>query len=261
MLNKKRKGLYGVTLAALVFVGAFNGSYRYNEVYAIEDYHSWSQMDERWADIPMGYSNMAASGCFVTSIAILAAHSGSVNPETFNPGVFAQAINGINGFTYGGAVASWSTVSAIIPDVNIVGLKYFQSSDKSGKADEIRSAMENGYYVICNVGNHWVFVENVTDDDVYMIDPAKDEVLMFDTYSNYNITEYEIITGKNPPSLFTAVGNDSVVTTAFTAAVTTETTTTETTTSETTTETTTTETTTSEATTETTTTETTTSET
>ncbi|MDE6848991.1 MAG: hypothetical protein K2J44_06555 [Ruminococcus sp.] len=55
MLNKKRKGLYGVTLAALVFVGAFNGSYRYNEVYAIEDYHSWSQMDERWADIPMGY--------------------------------------------------------------------------------------------------------------------------------------------------------------------------------------------------------------
>lgn len=266
MLNKKRKGLYGVTLAALVFAGAFNGSYRYNEVYAMEDYHSWSQMDERWADIPMGYSNMAESGCFVTSIAILAAHSGSVNPETFNPGVFAQAINGINGFTYGGAVASWSTVSAIIPDVNIVGLNYFQSSDQSGKADEIRSAMENGYYVICNVGNHWVFVENVADDDVYMIDPAKDEVLMFDTYSNYNITEYEIITGKNPPSLFTAGGNDSAVTTAFTADVTTETTTTETTTTETTTsktttETTTTETTTSETTTETTTTETTTSET
>lgn len=254
MLNKKRKGLYGVTLAVLVFVGTFNGSYGYNGAYAMEDYHSWSQMDERWADIPMGYSNMAESGCFVTSIAIMAAHSGSVNPETFNPGVFAQAINGINGFTYGGALASWSTVSAIIPDVNIVGLNYFQSSDKSGKAEEIRSAMENGYYVICNVGNHWVFVENVTGDDVYMIDPAKDEVLMFDSYSNYNITEYEIITGKNPPSLFTEENNDSAVTTAFT----TETTTTETTTSKTTTETTTTETTTSETTTETTTSETTT---
>ena len=159
MLNKKRKGLYGVTLAALVFVSAFNGSYRYiNEAYAMEDYHSWSQMDERWADIPMGSSNMADSGCFVTSIAIMAAHSGSVNPETFNPGVFAQAINGINGFDYYGSLASWSTVSVIIPDVKIVGVNRFSSYDESGKADEIRSAMEDGYYVICNVGNHWVFV-------------------------------------------------------------------------------------------------------
>ncbi|MDE5771207.1 MAG: hypothetical protein K2I06_06200, partial [Ruminococcus sp.] len=268
MLNKKRNGLSGITLAALVFIGSFNGSYRYSEVYAEEDYHSWSQMDERWADIPMGYSNMAVSGCFVTSIAILAAHSGSVNPESFNPGVFAQAINGINGFTYGGALASWSTVSAIIPDVKIQGVNYFKSSDKSGKADEIRSVMENGYYVICNVGNHWVFVENVTDDDVYMIDPAKDEILMFDTYSNYDITEYEVITGKNPPSLFTDISNDNVVTTDCATEITTETTTettttksiTETTTTETSTTETTTKTTTTESTTETTTTETTTTE-
>ncbi len=274
MLNKKRKGLSGITLAALVFIGSFNGSYRFNEVYATEDYHSWRQTDERWANIPMGYSNMAASGCFVTSIAILAAHSGSVNPETFNPAIFANAINGINGFTYEGAVASWSTISAVIPDVSVQGVNYFQSSDQSGKADEIRSVMENGYYVICNVGNHWVFVENVTGDDVYMIDPAKDEVLMFDTYSNFNITEYEVLTGKNPPSLFTAGSADGTeaVTTAFTTEMTTETTTMETTTTTTTKETTTentdtttesttestTETTTTETTTETTTTETTT---
>ncbi len=230
MLNKKRKGLSGIAVAALVFMSSFNGLYRCNNVYAVEDYHSWSQMDERWADIPMGYSNMAESGCFVTSIAILAAHSGAVNPESFNPGVFAQAINGINGFTYGGAVASWSTISAIVPDVSIMEVNYFQSSDQSGKADEIRSIMENGYYVICNVGNHWVFVENVTDDDVYMIDPAKDEVLMFDTYSNYNITEYEVVKGKNPPSLFADTSNSSDIDTAIVTDITIETTTDETTT-------------------------------
>lgn len=217
MLNKKRKGLSSIALAVLVVMGTLNSFYTPYNAYAGEDYHSWRQMDERWADIPMGYSNMGASGCLVTSIAIMAVHSGSENPDNFNPAVFATSLNGINAFTYGGAIANWSYVSAVIPDVEIHGVKSFQSYDQQGKADEIRSAMENGYYVICNVGNHWVFVEDIKGEDVYMIDPAKDDVLMFDSYNNYNISEYEILTGKNPPSLSSAVGSDSsAVTTAFT---------------------------------------------
>ena len=189
----------------------------------------------------------------------MAVHSGSVNPDSFNPAIFANALNGINGFTYGGSIASWSSVSAIIPDVQIMGVNEFNSNDQKGKADEIRSVMEDGYYVICNVGNHWVFVEDVTEDGVYMIDPAKDDVLMFDSYDNYNITEYEILKGKNPSSLSSATAETATaLTTAFTTTYETITTTTteETTTSETTTTTTTTEeTTTSETTTTTTTTE------
>lgn len=260
MLNKKRKGLSGIALAVLVFMGTFNGFYSPCNAYASEDYHTWRQTDERWADIPMGYSNVGASGCLVTSISIMAVHSGSVNPDSFNPAVFANALNGINGFTYGGSIASWSSVSAIIPDVQIMGVNQFNSSDQNGKADEIRSVMENGYYVICNVGNHWVFVEDVTENDVYMIDPAKDDVLMFSSYNNYNITEYEILKGKNPSSLSSASADKATaVTTAFTTTnETTETTTTtteETTTSETTSTTTTTEETTTSETTTTTTTE------
>ena len=265
MLNKKRKGLSGIALAVLVFMGTFNGLYSPYNAHASEDYHTWRQTDERWADIPMGYSNVGASGCLVTSISIMAVHSGSVNPDKFNPAIFVNALNGINGFTYGGGIASWSSVSAIIPDVQIMGVNRFNSSDQNDKADEIRSVMEDGYYVICNVGNHWVFVEDVTENDVYMIDPAKDDVLMFSSYNNYNITEYEILKGKNPSSLSSASAEKATaMTTAFTTTnetkkkTTTTTTTEKTTTSETTTTTTTTETTTSEITT---TTETTTSET
>ncbi|MDE5557725.1 MAG: dockerin type I repeat-containing protein [Ruminococcus sp.] len=267
MLNKKRKGLSGIALAVLVFMGTFNGFYSPYNAHASEDYRTWRQTDKRWSDIPMGYSNVGASGCLVTSISIMAAHSGSVNPDNFNPAVFVNALNGINGFTYGGSIASWSSVSAIIPDVHIMGVNKFTSSDQNGKADEIRSVMEDGYYVICNVGNHWVFVEDVTENDVYMIDPAKDDVLMFSSYNNYNITEYEILKGKNPSSLSSASANKATaVTTAFTTTnektkTTTTTTTQETTTSETTTTTTTEESTTSETTTTTTTEETTTFET
>lgn len=215
MLNEKRKGLSGIALATLVFMGTLNGLYRpsYN-VYASEDYHSWRQMDERWANIPIGNTTIGASGCLVTSIAIMAVHSGSANPDSFNPGLFASAINGINGFdAYGGL--KWSAVPAVVPDVQIVGVNQFQSYDEAGKAEEIRSAMENGYYVICYVGNHWVFVEDVSGNDVYMIDPAKDDVLMFDAYNNYNITQYEILTGKNLPSFSFEDQTTSAVTTSF----------------------------------------------
>lgn len=237
MLNKKRKGLSGIALATLVFMGTLNSFYRPDNVYASEDYHSWRQTDERWASFPIGNTTVGASGCLVTSIAIMAVHSGSVNPDNFNPAVFVSALNGINGFdAYGGL--KWTAVSAVVPDVEIIGVNNFRSYDKDGKAGEIRSAMEDGYHVICYVGNHWVFVEGVTENnDVYMIDPAKDDVLMFDSYNNYNITQYEILTGKNPPSLSFAGEKDlSAVTTAFTTETeTTTSTTTETTTTETTT--------------------------
>lgn len=247
MLNKKRKGLSGIALAALVFMGTFNGFCSSYNTYAGEEYRTWKQTDSRWADIPMGYSTVGVSGCLVTSISIMAVHSGSANPDSFNPAVFVNSLNGINAFTYGGSLASWSSVSAVIPDVEILDAKPFSSKSPEGKAEEIRSVMEEGYYVICNVGNHWVFVEDVTENDVYMIDPAKDDVLMFDSYNNYNITEYEILKGKNPSSLSSAAADKATaVTTAFTTETTETTTTTTTTTTE---ETTTTTTTTEEATT------------
>ncbi len=214
MFNKKRKGLLSIALSAILLMGTFNGIYKPYEVYAIEDYHSWRQTDERWASIPIGNTTIGASGCLVTSISIMAAHSGSVDTDNFNPGLFASALNGINGFDAYGSL-KWAAVNAVIPDVQIMGVKQFESYDETGKAEEIRSAMEDGYYVICYVGNHWVFVEDVCGNDVYMIDPAKDNVLLFDTYSNYNITQYEILTGQNEPS-FSANQITSAVTTSFT---------------------------------------------
>ncbi|MDE6679705.1 MAG: hypothetical protein K2K02_11755, partial [Ruminococcus sp.] len=214
MLNKKRKGLYNIALATLIFAGTLNALDKPVNVYASEDYHSWRQYDERWADIQIGNTNIGYSGCFVTSIAIMAVHSGSKSAENFNPGLFALALNGIDGFDYYGSL-QWSAVSAVIPDVEILGVNYFQSYDEQDKINEIRYVMEEGYYVICNVGNHWVFVEDVGENDVYMIDPATDNVLMFDSYENYNINYYEILTGKNPPFFSFDNESTSAVTTTF----------------------------------------------
>ncbi|MBQ9899344.1 MAG: hypothetical protein IJM44_07850, partial [Ruminococcus sp.] len=223
-MHSIRKSLLSVILALLVFMAALTGiSTTSPAVRAEEDYHLWSQMDPRWGNIPIGGSTIAKSGCLVTSIAILAVHSGEKDPETFNPGTFANSMSALGGFTSGGAIASWATITQVLPDVRVVDYTQFKSSDQAGKAAEIKARMDAGYYVIVNVNWHWVFVEGVVGNDVYMIDPAKDDVLLFDAYANSGILEYEVFTGKNPPPAFTAPGSAEEVTTTVTEETTTTT--------------------------------------
>ena len=202
MLNIKKKGLLSLFLAMLTVFGVFSGTYRMTEVHAVEDYHLWRQNDPRWGSTPTGGSDIARTGCLVTSLAILAVHSGAESTDSFDPGVLANRISSVGGFDYSGGIASWAAITSALPDVKVVGYRYFQAYDQSGKAAEIKSVLDSGLYVICNVGGHWVFVEGVVGDDVYMIDPAKDDVLMFSAYNGQYITSYEVFTGKNPPPEF-----------------------------------------------------------
>lgn len=215
-MHSIKKSMLSVVLAMLTFLGIIAGTYTVpaahaaEETAATEDYHLWRQMDPRWADVAIGGSTIRRSGCLVTSIAILAAHSGTRDPNTFNPGTFANDMSALGGFTSGGAIASWATITQVLPEVRVVDYTSFKSSDQAGKAAEIKARMDQGYYVVVNVNWHWVFVEGVVGDDVYMIDPAKDDVLMFDAYDNANIIEYEVFTGKNPPPAFSAPVEGSV---------------------------------------------------
>jgi len=172
---------------------------------AAENYRLWRQSDERWSDIPLGSSSatVRTHGCLVTSIAILAVHSGSENADEFNPGIFAQELNKIDGFS-NGAISSWSKITNVIPDVAFVDKYTFTSSSQKGKAAEMKKISDEGKYMVCNVGNHWVFIDSIVGSTVYMIDPAKDDILLFDAYNLANITELRIFTGKNSPVNTTA---------------------------------------------------------
>ncbi|MCM1133080.1 MAG: dockerin type I repeat-containing protein [Ruminococcus flavefaciens] len=181
-----------------------------------DEYLSWSQLDERWGSTPMGYSNIRSSGCLLTSLAIMAVESDSIDDtamanmgitdiEQFNPGVLANAYTSVNGFTSGGAIASWGTINKLMPLIEWGGDAYFTSTDKYTTADEIRQKNSEGWYVIARVvteygGYHWVYIKSVDDDgNITMCDPAKQETDLYSAYPSGLQGEYWFLKGKNPP--------------------------------------------------------------
>ncbi len=202
MHKNMSRTLTGVFLALLAVIGFFgiNAASGFNAA-ASEDYHNWRQMDERWGGIYIGdYDTMARSGCLVTSIAIMAASSGAVDPDEYNPGTLANALKQAGGFTSGGAIASWAMINKVLPDVNFVETYYFSSWEQNGKIQEMQALTQKGYYLISQVGGHWVYIESINGSDVRMIDPASDSTSLFNSYSNENITELKVFTSKNLPS-------------------------------------------------------------
>lgn len=227
MHTKKIRAAFGFFLAFIAAVGIFFCPANSIKGSAAENYRLWRQFDSRWSDIQLGSGGptMAKSGCLVTSIAIMAVYSGSKNADSFNPGTLANSLNSLNAFS-NGAIASWSSVTTAIPDVKFIQKYTFTSTAQSGKASEMKSFLDKGYYVICNVGGHFVFVESVSGSEVYMIDPAKDDTKLFSAYSNSGVTDIRVFSGKNAYQIQTAATTTSTTkTTSVTTASTTVTTT------------------------------------
>lgn len=179
-----------------------------------DEYLSWSQLDTRWSDTSMGGSNIRSSGCLLTSLAIMAVHSDSIDKtamenlgisdiEEFNPGVLANAYSKVNGFTSGGAIASWGTIHQLVPQIEWGADKYFTSTDKTKVAAELKSLMDDGWHIIARVNNgyfHWVYIRGVDENgDIVMSDPAKDEESLYEAYPNGLQGEYWMIKGNKTP--------------------------------------------------------------
>ena len=205
MRTVKEKSIFSVLLALFILFGMLAGVCQTNfKAHGAEDFRLWRQNDESWGSYAIGGSTVRSSGCYITSIAMAAVASGAKDTESFDPGVFAKTLNDMGAFNQWGGLSSWSSVNKAIPEVSIATANLnFKSDTQSGKAAEIKEYLDNGLYVICNVGGHWVYIDGVIDDDVYMADPAKDEILMFEAYDNKNITVFQAIKGKNPYSGFT----------------------------------------------------------
>jgi hypothetical protein len=212
-----KKRIAGTLLSALVFASAAVGPFRsFDKALAADDYHSWRQMDERWGGVDMNGTTVAQSGCLITSLSIMAVCSGSLDdaalenlgissPDEFDPGVLAEAYNSRGAFTGGGGIASWGTISQIIPSVTFIRDGYLEGQDQNSMAAEIKAMMDSGIHVILNVNwHHWVYVEGVVGDDIYMIDPAYGAGLVSDYYELSGGNEYWALTGSCPPGEFTA---------------------------------------------------------
>ena len=187
-----------------------------SEVSVYNEYLSWSQLDERWGNTPMGNTTIKSSGCLITSLAIMAMDSDSIDNtaltnmgitdiEQFNPEVLVNAYTNTNGFTSDGAIASWGTAHEIIPQIEWGGDKDFRSTEKSDVADEIRTLMNDGYYIIARVamqnnGYHWVYIKNVLGDgNIIMCDPANQESNLYTVYPDGLQGEFWYLKGKNLP--------------------------------------------------------------
>ena len=228
MQKAKAKGILCFLLTLLMFAGVLAGVFTPRKyALAAEDFRMWRQLDDRWGNTAMGGTTVRRSGCYITSIAMVAVASGARDTDSFDPGVFAKQLNDMGAFSSGGALIAWASVNKAIPEISIATANIsFKSGDQKGKAAEMKEYLDKGMYVICNVGGHWVYVDGIIGDDVYMADPAKDDILMFEAYNNAGINCYQALKGKNPYSGFTPLKTNTaeVATSASSSTATTATT-------------------------------------
>lgn len=155
-------------------------------------YSTWRQSDSRWGSIKIGTTSKTISGvgCAVTSVAIQIARSGvelaSSFKGNFNPGSFVLAMNSIGGFT--GASIWWAKPTTIAPNFKFHNIV---SVNRNNALSTIASYLQDSNnYLVAHVygsigrdtSNHWVAVTGVTDNDVYMIDPASSSNSLNTTY-------------------------------------------------------------------------------
>lgn len=153
------------------------------------DWANWKQYDPKWKSVPLGPSTVGAIGCAMTSVAIQIARSGvsTTLGADFNPGTFAQALTQVGGFDSRGNI-DWSSVTKIAPSFHWTGTRVYGSVSPS----TIDSLIQQGYYVILNVknGRHWVAVDRVEGNKIYMFDPGSGGTEVGQTYGLSSVVGY-----------------------------------------------------------------------
>lgn len=166
----------------------------------VTQYKDWKQMDPRWADIHLGSDGDTVKniGCLVTSVAILIADSGLREAgEDFNPGTFAQSLSNNNGFT-GGALI-WATVEKVVPGFKVENVWISLTGNEREKINAIKNYISQGFKIVVRVvtSQHWVAVDDIEGDIIYMNDPASWSDNMFGKYSSGDTTRMAVFSTPN----------------------------------------------------------------
>lgn len=151
----------------------------------------FAQGDKRWGSISLGSSStdMANSGCAVTSIAIGIACSGTeTSVANFDAGKFIKALNEGGCFTSSGEIY-WgcSAINKIAPNVHLVNIiRDIGGKTISEKTSLINNNNQNGNFVLVHFVNnkhsrgHYVVVNEVSGNKVIAKDPAGGKISSVD---------------------------------------------------------------------------------
>ena len=166
-----------------------------SNIYASGDYSTWKQTDSRWNSIKLGTSSstIGEAGCLVTSVAIQLAKSGvTTSLSELNPGTVVQALNSNNGFQ--GASFVWNSITKIAPTFVLENNNYTLSGTKAEKAAELKKLQDSGYYVVIRaiVNQHWVALDHVEGEKIYINDPGSQTTSLWDRYSDDQVTRCAI---------------------------------------------------------------------
>ncbi len=141
----------------------------------------WAQGDSNWSGIRLGASstNMARSGCAVTSIAIAMSCTGSLrNDVNFNPGIFVNKLNEMNGFTIGGGIY-WANaaISYFAPSFRYSGGQELRGT-AAEKVAQVQNLIEDRTTIIIHVRNedhtrgHYSVLQSISGTNFVVYDPA-----------------------------------------------------------------------------------------
>ncbi|MBR2784700.1 MAG: hypothetical protein IKD74_01760 [Clostridia bacterium] len=156
---------------------------------------TWKQKGREWSNIRIGNTNKTIGdvGCLVTSVSILIKKSGVPTKDIypFNPGTFVTALNNVYGFD--GANLQYGPISKVVPGFVYQDRVMLKGKTKAEKLALIRRYQESGYYLAAEVAGatetsqHWVAIDNVVGDKIYMLDPGSEATDMWAQY-DWNLT-------------------------------------------------------------------------
>lgn len=152
---------------------------------------SWKQYcPAAWCNVPLGNSGatIGGYGCFITSIAIQIARSGTTTTlSEFNPGTFVKELNKYGSFDGSGSFVGAANIPKIAPAFSEKYHGVSLTGSAQNKINVIKGYLDQGLYPIMRVkttnGQHWVAVVGVTNNDVIMADPGSEKTNAFATYS------------------------------------------------------------------------------
>ena len=138
----------------------------------------WHQNRSPWSSYQLGSDscvtskgypcNMGTIGCYITSISILMANSGTqINSDTFDPGVLARTLKANGAINSSGSTVSFSWAN-LAPNFS-----YVKNAYTSGLTPpQITQFLSEGYEVMIHVdGHHWVAVVGVENGRILIADP------------------------------------------------------------------------------------------
>ena len=149
------------------------------------DWANWLQGDPRWKDLVINTKTIGKVGCALTSVAVQIARSGvgTTVGANFNPGTFMLAHKANGGFS--GNNIEWN-VSDVAPNFQFVNNPDFTS------ISQLKSLVDQGYYLVLGVKNsgHWVAVDKVVGDTVYIYDSALRGGVRYTTANQYGVNTF-----------------------------------------------------------------------